>query len=184
MIDPILPPSRPVGSVQVLDIGCGTAKVEGAIGIDRVALPGVDVVVDAARTPYPFRANTFNRVYLLDVIEHLPDTISIMEEVHRIARPGARVVIRVVNWNHRYAAMDPTHVRFFTENSFDFFGKRVHRSYYTPARFEVQKIDYIFDRTARRFLRSWRLMKFLSHYLCNILQGLVFELEVCKSHGC
>lgn len=166
--------------MRSLDVGCGTAKVEGAIGIDIVPLPEVDVIVDAQSLPYPFASSSFDVIHMLDLIEHLPDTIGVMEEVHRIARPGALVYIRVVNWNHRYAAMDPTHVRFFTENSFDFFGKRAGRSYYTKARFDVEDIRYIFDRKAQRWIRSRCILKVLSNYLCNILQGLDFKLRVVK----
>ena len=131
---------------------------------------------------YQFSDSTFGEIHihLLDVIEHLPDTIAVMEEIYRICRPNAKVFIRVVNWNHRYTAMDPTHVKAFTKNSFDYFGKRGGRSYYTHARFDVEHIDYIFDKKARRLFKSERIMRFLSDYLCNILQGMIFELRVVK----
>jgi SAM-dependent methyltransferase len=166
--------------MRVLDLGCGTSKVKNAIGVDIVPLSGVDVVADASSLPYPFADCAFDEIHMMDIIEHLPDTVAVMEEIYRIASPNARVFVRVVNWNHRYAAMDPTHVRQFTEGSFDFFGKRVGRSYYTRARFDVVQVKYIFDKKVQRWLRSRRIMKFLSDYLCNILQGLEFELRVVK----
>ncbi|MHC4617097.1 MAG: class I SAM-dependent methyltransferase [Planctomycetota bacterium] len=167
-------------TTRILDLGCGTAKVDSAIGVDIISLPGVDAIVDASRFPYPFSDNSFDEIYMLDIIEHLPNTVSVMEEIYRIARPSARVVIRVANWNHRYAVMDPTHVGFFTENSFDFFGERTGRSYYSHARFSVERVDYIFDGRVARLLRSRYIMKLLSNYLCNILQGLKFELRALK----
>jgi len=169
--------------MKILDLGCGPAKEKGAVGVDIVALDGVDIIADLANArevPYPFADNSFDVFYFNDVIEHFPDTIATMEEVYRLARPDARVFIRVVNWNCHYTAMDPTHVKAFTENSFDFFGKRVGRSYYTQARFDVVRVDHIYHGQARKFLRSKRLMKFLSFYLCNILQGLNFELRTAK----
>jgi SAM-dependent methyltransferase len=166
--------------MNVLDLGCGTDKIEGAIGVDMVALPGVDVIANLSEYPYPFADNSFDVVYLNDVIEHLPNTIKTMEEIHRISRPNAKIFIRVVNWNSHFTAMDPTHVRAFTENSFDFFGKRGGRSYYTHARFDVVKVDHQYNAMASRFLISRNLMKFLSFYLCNILEGLNFELCALK----
>lgn len=163
-----------------VDLGCGGTKEEGSIGVDIVPLDGVDVVASLADRPYPFADNSFDTIYLKNMIEHLPDTIGTMEELHRIARPDGRIFITVVNWNSHYAAMDPQHVRLFTENSFDFFGKRVGRSYYTQARFEVARVDLFYDPFAQRVLRSKRLLKFLSFYLCNILQGLNFELRAIK----
>ncbi|MBN1887080.1 MAG: methyltransferase domain-containing protein [Thermoflexales bacterium] len=166
--------------MRILDLGCGTAKVEGAIGIDIVPLAGVDVIANVAEYPYAFSDNSFEVIYLNDIIEHLPDTIATMEEIYRIARPNAQIYIRTANWNHRYAVMDPTHVKLFTENSFDFFGKRTGRSYYTHARFDVVQVEHVYDPVARRYLRSRRLMKFVSNYLCNVLQGLKFELRTIK----
>ena len=165
---------------RILDLGCGTSKVNGAIGVDRVALDGVDAVVDLAHTPYPFQPETFDEIYLNDIIEHLPDIIKVMEEIYRIIKPNGLVHIRVVNWNHRYASMDPTHLHYFTENSFDFFGKRKGRSYYTDIRFDVLDIEYIFDLKIKRIVRSKWILKFLSNYLCNILQGIKFTLGAVK----
>lgn len=165
---------------MILDLGCGTAKVRGAIGVDIIPLAGVDVISDLRIFPYPFADNTFDEIYLNDIIEHIPDTIGVMEEVFRISKPNGRIFIRVVNWNSHYTAMDPTHVKAFTEHSFDFFGKREIRSYYTHARFNVVNVEYQFNCDAEKLLRSKRLLKFLSNYLCNILEGLNFELQTRK----
>jgi len=166
--------------MRILDLGCGATKVEGAIGIDIIPLPGVDVVANIAEYPYALADNSFDVIYFNDVIEHLPNTIATMEEVYRIARPNASVFIRVVNWNSRYTAMDPTHVKSFTDKSFDFFGKRAGRSYYTHARFDVVRVDYQYNSLSKKIFRSERLMKLLSFYLCNVLEGLNFELRVVK----
>jgi len=64
---------------KILDVGCGTAKVKGAIGLDIAPLPGVDVVHDLNKFPWPFENGTFDEIYMLDVIEHLDDTIGVME---------------------------------------------------------------------------------------------------------
>jgi uncharacterized protein YbaR (Trm112 family) len=169
--------------MNILDLGCGTAKVSGAVGLDVIPLPGVDVLVDLKERPYPFPANTFDAVYLNDVIEHIPDTIATMEEIHRLLRPDGRVYIRVVNWNSHYTAMDPTHVRAFTEHSFDFFGKRQGRSYYSAARFDVLKVDKQYNARVLRWIPSQRSLDFLSQYLNNILEGLHFELRAVKETG-
>ncbi|MFC2081662.1 methyltransferase domain-containing protein [Candidatus Bipolaricaulota bacterium] len=169
-------------NLMILDLGCGTAKEEGAIGVDRICLPDVDVIADLDEYPYPFADNTFDVIYLNDVIEHLPDTMATMEDVHRISRPNARIFIRVVNWNSHYTAMDPTHVKSFTENTFDFFGQREVRSYYTHARFDVVNVDLQYNALAEKRFRSKRLMKFLSFYLCNVLEGLNFELRAIKEN--
>ena len=166
--------------MKILDLGCGTAKVPGAIGLDKVRLDGVDVVHDLTQFPYPFEDNSFDVVYLNDVIEHLPDTIGTMEEVYRLCKHRAKVFVRVVNWNSRYAWADPTHVKAFTEMSFDFFGSREGRKYYTEARFTVFHKKYQYSSLAVQFIPP-QYRKFASDYLCNVLEGLLFELMVEKN---
>jgi SAM-dependent methyltransferase len=110
-----------------------------------------------------------------DIIEHLDDILKVMEEIHRLLKIGGKVYIRVVYWNHRYAFSDPTHKKFFTETTFDFFtGKK--RVYYTTARFKLKKMEYIYDSKAKRIFRFKRIMDFLSYFLCNVRQGMKVEL--------
>lgn len=71
--------------MKILDIGCGNNKMKGAIGIDRVALPEVDIVHDLNSFPYPFEDNTFDEIYAAHIVEHLDSIIRVMEELHRIA---------------------------------------------------------------------------------------------------
>ena len=167
-------------SELTLDLGCGTAKTPGAVGLDVVPLEGVDVVGDMSERPYPFAADTFDAVYLNDVIEHLPNTIKTMEEMYRICKPNARVYIRVINWNSRYAAMDPTHVTYFTERTFDFFGKRVGRSYYTRARFDVVQVRRVYNSLAKAVCPNERLLHFFGQFWSNVLDDLHFELRAVK----
>lgn len=166
--------------MNILDLGCGTAKVKNAIGVDKYLLPGVDIVAELDKYPYPFADNVFDKVYMNDIIEHLPDTIKTMEEIYRICKPNAKVYIRTINWNSHYNAMDPTHVRTFHERSFDFYGKYPGRDYYSTARFDVISVNYVYNAQAKKLFHSEKLMKYLSHYLNNVLEDLHFELKAQK----
>ena len=162
--------------MQVLDVGCGLAKQEGAIGVDTHPLPGVDVVHNLEEYPWPFEDDRFDEVLMHDIIEHLPDTIKTMEECFRILKPGGLLKIRVVPYNHYYAYSDPTHVKFFTDLTWKFFTGEW-RSYYTPIRFEMVSLTHTFDTMARALFRSERLMRFLSRYLWNIIDGMYVILR-------
>ncbi len=162
--------------IKILDVGCGDAKVVGAIGIDCAALPGVDVVHDLTKFPWPFPDEFFDQVYMLNIIEHLPDTIRIMEEVHRLLKKGGMVHIEVVYWNHMHSISDPQHVRFFNEITWEFFtGKR--KGYYTKAQYQMESFEYIYDGNAKRIFRCEWLMNKLSYFLCNIKQGMKVVLK-------
>ena len=49
---------------KILDLGCGANKYPGSIGIDRLKLPGVDIVHDLNVFPYPFKNNSFEKVFV------------------------------------------------------------------------------------------------------------------------
>ncbi|HTT20464.1 MAG TPA: methyltransferase domain-containing protein [Candidatus Sulfotelmatobacter sp.] len=127
-------------SRTVVDIGCGQKKVPGAIGVDCVPLPGVDVVHDLDSFPYPFAASSIDEIHAYHVLEHVPDVMATMEELWRISKPGATVHIRVPHFSGILAWKDPTHKRSFTSESFGYFGENGY-SYYTRARFQVMSVS-------------------------------------------
>ena len=160
---------------KILDVGCGDRKVKGAVGIDIAKLPGVDVVQDLNKYPWPFKDNTFDEVYLNEVIEHLENTVKAMEEIYRILKKGGKLHIRVVYWNHMHSDSDPTHVRKFNEVTWEFFtGKR--KTYYTHAKFRMEKFQFTYDPHARRMFRSEWLMRRLAYFICNIIDGMRLNL--------
>ena len=164
-----------------LDLGCGQMKQAGTIGVDMVTLAPVDIAANLWKYPLPFADNSVDAIYLNDVIEHIPNTIPFMEEIHRVCSDGARVYIRVVNWNTIYMPMDPTHVRPFHQNTFDFFGSREGRNYYTHARFEVVKVVKGWDLWWKNLVRGKeKYLEFLGRHLNNVLIDLNFELKATK----
>lgn len=137
-------------SRTILDLGCGQSKVPGAIGVDCVALPGVDVVHNLDSFPYPFAADSIDEIHAYHVLEHVPDVMTTMEELWRISKPGATVYIRVPHFSGKFAWRDPTHKRSFTSESFGYFGENGY-SYYTRARFQVVcvRLRYSMERKNR-----------------------------------
>jgi SAM-dependent methyltransferase len=100
---------RPTGPGTVLDIGCGSAKFPGAVGLDISADTDADIVHDLDVFPYPIADASFDQILLQDVIEHVAQPIRVFEELHRIARPGARIQLRTPHFSSALAYGDPTH---------------------------------------------------------------------------
>jgi SAM-dependent methyltransferase len=173
-----------------LHLGCGHFIKEGWVNQDLVALPGVDSVHDLTEFPWPYEDGRFDEVHMDNVLEHLPETVRTMEEIHRITRPGAKVFIGVPFWNSFEAWGDPTHARLFSEEIFEFFdpttwrGKE--RSYYTKAKFRIEGIAFCVNpfkplargQWAHRFDFRLRnpVLKFFcrlhASYFCNVIHGL------------
>ncbi|HPC10341.1 MAG TPA: class I SAM-dependent methyltransferase, partial [archaeon] len=64
-----------------LNIGCGKKILKGYINLDVVKLPGVDIVHDLNKYPWPFKDNYFDEIYADNVLEHLDDIIKPIEEI-------------------------------------------------------------------------------------------------------
>lgn len=107
---------------RVANIGSGLQYLEGAINVDLYA-DSVDVRHDLASFPYPFPDDAFDCIYAMNIVEHLPDTIGVMRELHRIGAAGAILHLRVPHFRSACLYEDITHVRGFAWRSFDIFLK-------------------------------------------------------------
>lgn len=105
---------------MLLNLGCGSQTVVGAVNVDRVAGPGVTAVLDLDRLPWPWPDGTFAAAWALDLFEHVADPLAFMTELHRVLQPGARVRVRTTCWETRQSFTDPTHRRFCTPDTFAF----------------------------------------------------------------
>jgi SAM-dependent methyltransferase len=109
LVDPHQFDLRPSGAGRILDIGCGSAKTPGAVGLDISADTDADIVHDLDVFPYPIEDASFDQILLQDVLEHVAEPIRLFEELHRIARPGARIQLRTPHFSSVLAYGDPTH---------------------------------------------------------------------------
>ncbi len=135
---------------HLLDVGCGRNKVAQAIGVDRVGIEGVDVVADLERFPYPFVTNAFDEIHARHVIEHVASVVDFLDELHRIARPGARLYITTPHYSYAHSWRDPTHRWHLSSYTFDYFDVGHPAGYYLGrARFHVVSVEV-------KMLRMWR----------------------------
>lgn len=131
--------------MKVLDLGCGCSKWPGAIGVDVNSNSAADVIHDLNSFPYPFQDSQFDVIRCNSILEHLDDIVKVMEELYRIAKPGAAIKIHVPYFASVDAFTDPTHKRFFSARSFDYFtGEYPEYSFYSHARFRKQRVEILF----------------------------------------
>jgi ubiquinone/menaquinone biosynthesis C-methylase UbiE len=74
-----------------LDIGCGGHKKAGCIGIDVMALPGVDQVLDLTVQKLPFADQTVSYIFSSHFFEHVLEPNLIFPEITRVAQNGAQL---------------------------------------------------------------------------------------------
>jgi SAM-dependent methyltransferase len=126
----------PTGPGRILDVGCGSAKAPGAIGLDISPETDADIVHDLDRFPYPIDDNAFDQIILQDVIEHLERPVRVFEELHRIATPGGRIHLRTPHFSSVLAYSDPTHRHAFSLDAISSLAEP-RFAHYTAARFRV-----------------------------------------------
>lgn len=106
---------------RVVDIGCGdTLQYPTNVGIDRCAADGVDVVADLARG-LPLADASAEAIFAVHVLEHLADYLPVVDECHRVLRPGGVLHVMAPHWRHVNAVADPTHLRYFDTQTFKHF---------------------------------------------------------------
>ena len=155
-----------------LHLGCGKDVFDGYAGVDIVPGPGVDYVCDLEAFPWPFEDSSVQEVLMFNTLEHLADTIGTMEELHRILIPGGLVKIQTPYYNSYGAFTDPTHKRFFSEETMDYFtcdgATRLSAyNYYSKARFEVVSRELLLkNRLLQRLPEKIKL--FLGHHFAVI----------------
>lgn len=104
-----------------LNLGCGDLYLDGYINCDVLPHIKADKYFDLNRFPYPFNESSIDEILLDNVLEHLPDVVGVMRELHRILKHGAILKIYVPYGKADRAIQDPPHVHFFTENKYGLF---------------------------------------------------------------
>jgi rhamnosyltransferase len=146
-IVPLLP--EKVG--RALDLGCGSGEtsghlkkigkfqwvcgVEGSPDAAILARQKLDEVLegDIEKIGYPFPDESFDLILTLDILEHLVDPWSTLQELYRLLKPGGVIIASIPNVRHysvvfplvflgdwRYTQeglLDSTHIRFFTKST-------------------------------------------------------------------
>jgi len=186
---------------RILDVGCGPYKVQGAIGIDRMSWPTVDVVHDLDRSPWPFAANSFDKAICRHSLAHLDSVVRTIEELHRILRPGGLLEIVTPHFSSDNAFTDITSRHFFGFRSMDFFCPNRGFMYrYSSAEFELLEVRISFlqaavfmpDKVKPNALKSLgieslinRFPRLYEHFFAFILRAneVFYRMRVVKVTG-
>ena len=79
--------------MRALNLGAGHELRPGTVNVDRRRGPGVHVVADPRRLPFP--DGVFLEIRAASVLERARDPYAVLDEIHRVLRGTGRVEIRV-----------------------------------------------------------------------------------------
>jgi SAM-dependent methyltransferase len=172
----------------ILDLGCGKRKRSGAIGIDKVDLPGVDIVADIEDGLGFIPDDSVDEVYCLSFFAHIWNLEKLMCEIVRVLKKDGKVFARMPHFSNPYYYSDPTHVRFFGLYSFYYFVDSTHQlrrkvpDYYFPVKIRILSQKIVFDSP---FLLG-KIIKRLLQVLINLSSFIqeFYEENLCYIFPC
>jgi ubiquinone/menaquinone biosynthesis C-methylase UbiE len=122
----------------ILEVGCGRGDNVFSFAERGAALAfGIDITSDASwssrpgeRVSFatasadclPFRDATFDTIYIKDVLHHVEHIESVMADIHRVVKPGGRIIIVESNRYHPISYFTMVRMRgheHFTKRTFD-----------------------------------------------------------------
>lgn len=121
-----------------LHLGCGNNHKKGYINCDISKEVNPDKIVDL-EGKLPFKDNSVEEIIVEHVLEHIQNFIGLMEELYRISKKNAKIKIRVPYFAYPGAFQDPTHVRFFTLKTFDYFSEKSEFKFYSKSIFKIDE---------------------------------------------
>jgi SAM-dependent methyltransferase len=127
-----------------LHVGCGNDYKEGYINIDASKDVNPDKVWNLEKNPLPFKGDSVEEILAFHVLEHIHNFIPLMHEFYRVCKPGALIRIKTPFYSSWGQFNDPTHVRFFSPFTFNYFEGKQNYSHQVKTgyktNFKVQKV--------------------------------------------
>ncbi len=170
---------------KILHLGSGHKYAPECVNVDLVASTKPDIVHNLDVFPWPLPSDHFEEVRAYDVVEHLDNIISVMEEIHRVCRKRAKLKITVPHYSCANAFTDITHRHYFSVNSFNYFTGDNEFGFYTDKHFRRVSREIVFyptlmNRVVLRMAKRWPTE--YERRWAWMFPGwfLFFELEVVK----
>ena len=108
---------------MLLDVGCRDRKQPNFVGIDRRGHPGVDIIHDLEKFPYPIPSESCITIKCAHVIEHIKPWLvfDFMDELWRMLLPDGQLMISAPYGGSIGYWQDPTHCTHIHEGTWFLF---------------------------------------------------------------
>ena len=128
-----------------LHLGCGNNRMEGYVNCDISKDVNPDKIVDLEKKLL-FKDNSINEIVANHVLEHINNFVPLMHELYRVCKKNSKIKIKVPFYSAWGQFNDPTHVRFFSPFTFNYFkkGSYSHEVNCNKDMFEVEKFKLNF----------------------------------------
>lgn len=172
-----------------LNLGCGNRPLKGYINCDISPEVNPNKIVDLEK-PLDFEDNSVDEIIANHVLEHIQNFISLMHEFHRVCKKDTKRKIKTPFYSAWGQFNDPTHLRFFTPFTFDYFkkGNYSHEVGCKKDMFNVKRVKINFG-IGRAKILNWifnPLINLSHQFYCRFFAWILpaseieYELEVVK----
>jgi len=153
-----------------LNIGCGNSPKKGFVNLDIVKLKGVDVIHNLEVSPLPFKTSSVSYILADNVFEHIQNLDGLLNEIYRISKNEAITKIIVPHFRSVGAFSDPTHKRWFTSSTFDYFQKDNPNNFYIKTNFQIvsKKLLFSFGDAKKIRAKIYNLLVMPIEWLANL----------------
>ena len=188
-----------------LDLGCGPVPrnpyhCDEVHAVDLALPPGLDTTrfaqANLSLEPIPHPDSSFDSVSAFDFLEHVPRVlatvdgrgtrfpfIELMNQIHRVLKPGGRFFALTPAYPNEEAFQDPTHVNILTEGTWKYFCgeppqarmygfsgnfemRRNERALYPEAFEPTVPVGWRREMRRRRLLKTGRLTHLMWEFAC------------------
>lgn len=172
------------GVEKRLLLGCGPNSRDGWINLDIARLDGVDVVADlnhCGEVKLPFSDSSITEIYAHHLLEHIDNILPLLQELHRIAKPGALAVLSVPYGSSDAAYENPGHVRQFFLKSFEYFSQLAYwrADHHYQGDWQAVKITLVVDEARCKEKSVAEIMQEI-HHQRNIVHEMIVEMKAVK----
>jgi len=178
-LDAVLRSGQPV----TIELGCGPHKQPGHIGIDRIDLPGVDIVANIDQGLGFLPDASVDTITSRSFFEHANDLDQLVTEVVRVLKPGGSNWLFVPHFSNPFYYSDHTHKNFFGLYTLRYFCadedqlRRKVPNFYSKTRIRVMSQRLI-------FFSSFRGVRFIKKVIQKLVNYNTWTQEFYEENLC
>jgi len=162
-----------------VNIDAGLATVPHFINIDVTGKGKRNI--DIGKEPLPFDNDSVDVIFSYHALEHIPNYLAAMAEIHRVLKHGGRLLLGLPYVTAtKYHLVNPYHLHNFNEHSFDFFDKDKFANMNVPNPVVFKKVFHRFHYTGMFNYLPSPIQNWCRNHLLNVVQKIDVGLLAIK----
>lgn len=163
--------------MKKLNFGCGPVIIDGWDNVDIQKDKRLTKSFDFDKFPYPLKDNTYDYIFLENVLEHLNDPAKVLRELWRIGKNKGIIEVIVPHYTNKGAYSDFEHKHYYNEECFVNFVSGETRIA-KPKSFRIKELKMtptVVGKFMPRFLREK-----LSLFINGLISQIQVKFEIVK----